>query len=265
MNRIRSDIIIAALALGCIYLSLQLFKKSKQLSAVDKSIRLQRDSVNMIAKEISRKRDAKGLETVIFDVTRNKASPDNAGLTAAARKVMDTATKALKIQNKQLRQIMILKANLEAENLQLRKQIDTLNRPVYSYKGHDLDMTLKMPDSSGTIEITKLSANLKLNTVQFWRRSWLLGPKKQFLSIKSDNPLLKLNAVDYLEVENKAPLFQFRLQLSGSYDQRSGDLSYGPAAVLELGRFNFRGHYGKSVKDRTWSSQLSASYDVFRF
>jgi hypothetical protein len=265
MKNIRQYIITAALAIGCIFLLLELIKKSGKLEAIGRSKKNEDNLIQTEAKEIARNVDSSGIETVTFDINSNKASPDRLMLSRKTKGIIDTTALALDLRTKQLKQIMLLKSIIEAENIQLKRQLDSSNLPYYTYYGNGLRLKFIPPNANDTAGHADFSASVQIKATQFWRRSWLLGPKKDYIAISSDNPMFKINNLEYLEIEQKQNTVGFKIQASSSYNLRSGILTYGPSARLDVGRLSLTGHHGRGFNSNKWSTQLSASYDLFSF
>jgi hypothetical protein len=265
MKNIRQYIIIGALAFGCILLIIQLVKKSNQLAQMNKVKQIIDNQVQKEAREIARKVNSKGIETVIYDINHNKGSSKQIILGGNTRGIIDTTALALDLRARQLKQIMVLKTSLEAENLRLKKQINEANILYYTYSGNGLKLKFIPPSGTDTIGHADFSADVKISAVQFWRKNWYLGPKRSFLAITSDNPMFKVNSVEYLEIEQKQPAIRFKIQGNSAYDLKSSRLTYGPSAQLDLGRLSLRGFYGRSLKENGWKTHLSASYDLLIF
>lgn len=251
--------------MGCIYLMLELVKKSSKLDAMEHRKRNEDSQVQTEAKEIARKVDSSGIETVVFDINSNKASPAERTFSRRASGIIHTTALALDLRTKQLKQIMLLKSTLEAENIQLKKKLDSSNMPYYTYYGNGLRLKFIPPSSTDTAGYADFTANVQIKATQFWRRSWLLGPKKDYLAISSDNPLFKINNLDYLEIEQKHDVVRFRIQASSSYNLQSGRFTYGPSARLDLGKFSLTGIYARGLGSSKWATEFSASYDLLNF
>lgn len=265
MKNIKQYIITAALAIGCIYLLLELVRKSSKLDAMEHRKRNEDSQVQTEAKEIARKVDSSGIETVIFDINSNKASPAELAFSRQTSGIIDTTALALDLRTKQLKQIMLLKSTLEAENLQLKKKLDSSNMPYYTYYDNGLRLKFTPPSTTDTAGYADFTANVQIKATQFWRRSWFLGPKKDYIAISSNSPLFKINNLDYLEVEQKHDVVQFKIQASSSYNLQSGKFTYGPSARLDLGRLSFTGYHGRGFDSGKASTQIGASYDLLSF
>jgi hypothetical protein len=255
-------IIIALLALGC-FLGAKLYHTDKKVKLYETEKAKQKTEILIGAKEIQRKVDSSGLETVMFDITKNALAPITPSTNT--RGIIDTTAMALDIRTKQLKQVLVVKSSLEAENVKLKKQLDAAKRPYYTYSGDGLDLTFTPPNDIDTFARADFKANINIKATQYWKRSWFLGAKKSILAVSSDNPRFKINSADYVEFEQKQPTFGLRIQANTSYSFDSGELGFGPAVRFDAGRFSFQGRYSKFPNDPKWKPSVNASYDILRF
>jgi hypothetical protein len=219
------------------------------------------------ATEIKRKVDKDGIESVLFDITGNKAALDHLVSNEGTKGIIDTTAMALDIRTKQLKEILVVNSTLAANNLQLRKQLDSSRRIFYTYNGNGLKLKFTPPDATDTnsVATADFSADVKIKATQYWKRSWFLGSKKSILAVTSDNPMFKINGADYVEFEQKQPAFGLRFQANSSYNFDTGEIGYGPAARVDLGRFSVQGRLTKYVNSQGWGKSVNASYDLIRF
>jgi hypothetical protein len=267
MKNIKHHIAIILLTIGCVLLVVQCLKQRATISEKEKKDAKQAKAIVTEAKEIARKVDEKGIETVLFDITGNKVTPEQVLSNEATKGIIDTTAMALDIRTKQLKQVLVVNSTLEAENLKLRKQVDANNRPYYTYKGNGLDLRFTPANEldSTSVATADFSANVKIKATQYWKRNWFLGAKKSILAVSSDNPMFKINGADYVEFEQKQPDFGLRLQANGSYNMGTGEITYGPALRVDLGRLSIQGRYSRFPSNSKWVPSINASYDIIRF
>lgn len=265
MKNIKHYIIYAVLLAGVVFLCLKLFKTKDELAEIQKARASVVAQVQTEAKEIARKVNEKGVETVLYDITGNKVTAEQAASTVGTKGIIDTTAMALDIRTKQLKQVLVIKSTLEAENLQLKRKLDVSQRPYYTYTGNGLDLKFTPPNEVDTFARAEFTANVNIKATQYWKRNWFLGSKKSILAVTSDNPMFKINGADYIEVEQKQPTFGLRIQANTSYSFDSGLVGYGPAVRFDVGRFSFQGRYSKYPNDPKWKPSINASYDILRF
>jgi ribosomal protein S25 len=265
MRNIKHYIFYALLLAGCVFLIVKCNEYRKELSQKDKAEKSVKAKIQTEATEIARKVDEKGIATVLYDITGHKVTPEQASSTTGIKGIIDTTALALDLQTKQLKQILIVKSALEAENLQLKKQLNSQSRPYYTYSGNGLDLKFTPPNDLDTFARADFKANLNLKATQYWKRNWFLGSKKSILAVTSDNPMFNINGADFVEFEQKQPTLGLRIQANTSYNFDTREIGYGPALRLDVGRFSFQGRYSKFRNDPKWKPSVNASYDILRF
>ncbi|WP_432712591.1 hypothetical protein [Pedobacter sp.] len=265
MKNIKFYLIIAALALGIVYIGIKYLDKSKEADQLTKAKASVSKQIQTEANVIARKVGENGIATVLFDITGHKATPEQAASTAGTKGIIDTTAMALDIRTKQLKQILVVKSSLEAENLKLKKQLDQYNRPYYTYSGNGLDLKFTPPNDLDTNARADFKADVKISATQYWQRKWFLGAKKSILAVTSDNPIYKVNGADFVEFEQKQPAFGLRIQASGNYNPQTGVVGYGPAARIDAGRFSFQGNYTYYPDYEHWRPSVNVNYDLIRF
>jgi hypothetical protein len=268
MKNLKFYLIIAALAIGLTYIAVKWYGDHREVAQLKKAKTEQVKAIETEAKEISRKVDEKGIETVLFDITANKATAAQVKASEATKGIIDTTAMALDIRTKQLQQILEIKGTLESENLRLKRQLDASNRPYYTYSGNDLKLKFTPPfneldtNDQGTADF---SANVRIKAAQYWKRNWFLGSKKSILAITSDNKMFKINGADFVEFEQQQPVFGLRLQAGANYNPQTGSIGFGPAARIDVGRISFQGNYTWYPESDRWRPSINANYDLVRF
>lgn len=267
MKNLKFYLIIGALAALTIWIITLYLKKDKELTALRNNKSKQDKEVLTQAKELSRKVNEQGVESVLFDVTDNKGKNIPENTLAATKGIIDTTAMALDIRTKQLNQVLVIKSSLEAENLKLRKQLDAKNRPYYTYSGQGLNLKFTPPYNEldtadqGTADF---SADVNINATQYWKQNWFLGPKKSILAISSNSPLYKINGADFVEFEQKQPFFTADLQATAEYNFRTRSVNTGPSLNIGLGRIEVRGKYLYDPSERQWNGIISGGYMLLR-
>ena len=128
---------------------------------------------------------------------------------------IDTVTRALQVAVKQLDEASRIVATLEAKNLKLEAAAAVAGqapgKPSYSDKW--LNLTYN-PDSNSV----DLSYNVTLNSTRYWKRSWLLGNRRYYTDIFSEDPRVRINSVQAFTVPEPRPKrFGLGLQVGGGY------------------------------------------------
>lgn len=262
-------LVIIALVLLCTWLVVKNISANSEVSALKNQKQQQFKAIQTEAKEISRKVDEKGIEQVLFDVTGNTATKAQVKASEGIKGIIDTTAMALDIRTKQLKEILVVKGTLEAENLKLRRQLDANQRPYYTYSGQGLDLKFTPPinDLDTTDQGTAdFKANVGIKATQYWRRNWFLGAKKSILAVSSlDSKLFKINGADFVEFEQDQPVFGLRIQVGANYNPQTGSLGFGPGARFDFGRLSFQGNYTWYPESDRWRPSINANYDLLRF
>ena len=266
MKNIKYYILAAAIAIFAflVYKYITNERKVAEMEQADKKVTKQ---IQKEATEIKRQVDKKGIESVLFDITGNKGTVDQLVSNEGTKGIIDTTAMALDIRTKQLKEILIVKSTLEANNLKLRRQLDSTKRVFYTYNGNGLNLRFTPPNplDSNSVATADFTANVNIKATQYWKRNWFLGAKKSILSITSDNPMFKINGSDYVEFEQKQPTFGLRLQGSTNYNPQTGAFGFGPAARLDVGRFSLQGNYTWYPISQRWRPSINVNYDLIRF
>lgn len=266
MRYLRYTLVFLAIAAVAflIYKYIHNARKVAEMEQADKSISKQ---IQKEATEIKRQVDKKGIESVLFDITGNKGALDQLVSNEGTKGIIDTTAMALDIRTKQLKEIMVIKASLEAKNLQLIRKLDSSRRVFYTYKGNGLNLRFTPPDitDSNSVATADFTANVGIKATQYFKRKWFLGAKKSILAVTSNNPMFKINGADYIEFEQKQPTFGFRVQASSNYNPQTGSIGFGPAARFDIGKVSFQGNYTWYPESQRWRPSINANYDLIRF
>jgi hypothetical protein len=260
-------IIGVLVVLAIAFLVFKCLEKERKLTEYEQADKKVSKQIQKEAIEIKRQVDKKGIESVLFDITGHKATLDQL-VSNDATKGIDTTAMALDIRTNQLKQILVIKATLEANNLQLKKQLDSSRRLFYTYNGNGLKLRFTPPDilDSNSKATADFTANVGIKATQYWKRSWFLGAKKSILAVTTDMPkMFKINGADYIEFEQKQPSFGFRVQASTNYNPQTGSVGFGPAARFDVGRVSFQGNYTWYPESQRWRPSINANYDLVRF
>lgn len=137
------SLIILATVGYFVYDYLNKLQELKQVKQADSNVK---KKIQAEAKEIKRKVDENGIESVLFNVNSNKGSVSELLATKDTKDVIDTMAMALDISTKQLKQVLVVKASLKAENVKLKKQLDAAQRPFYTFSGNGLDLKFTPPN-----------------------------------------------------------------------------------------------------------------------
>ncbi|KAA5533735.1 hypothetical protein F0919_14480 [Taibaiella lutea] len=137
------------------------------------------------------------------------SNEDKSGTIGSA--YIDTLKRAINIAEKQMDQVTKINASLAAESITLKQSTDNK-----LYEHHDKWLSLSYyPDSNKF----NLHYDVSLNTVRYWKRSWILGSKQYYLDIFSDDPRIKIDNIKrYTIAEPKPKKFGIGLHAGYSFN-----------------------------------------------
>lgn len=264
MKNLKFYLIMIVLAIGLTWLAIELLNAKKEISSFKKKAEIQQKQVITEAKEINRKVNEKGTETVLFDVTDNHAPADVGSKNTDIKGVIDTAAMALDIRDQQLKEIMVVNATLVAKNIQLKEELDSTKRKFYTWAGNGLNLKFTPPYDTNAA-IADINGSIGLTAALGYKKKWFLGKEQTLLSITSDNPFIKIGKVNYIGFEHDPNKFGLRLQVASNYNPHIGSLGFGPSARLDIGRLSIQGNYTWYPNTEQWYPSINANYDILRF
>jgi hypothetical protein len=110
----------------------------------------------------------------------------------------DTLARALKVAVKQIDEVTKVNAALVAK-LQMKEQA---GQPTAMRYHNDKWLTASYDRDTDSLN---LKYNVALNQAQYWKRSWLLAPKRYFNDIFSDDPRVSINSVKRFTMADRKP------------------------------------------------------------
>lgn len=255
------NIAIFILSLGICIIGF-LFIKEKKINKISENRQNKIEKqIQVEAKEIAKKVDEKGIETIIYEVTKNKVpsnfDPTKLSDNSKTKGLIDTTAMALDIRTKQLQEIRKINASLIADNLKLK----SINGK-WIYESPNLNASFYKKDND-TVYTADIRANVAITEARY-HKSTFFG-KKQYLGIKTTDSLFRINNVDYLEFEQIRPKFSIKGQATATYDLIDNSYGFGPAIKIEVGRLAFKAGNIYYPVLKTWKPQINATYNIFDF
>lgn len=227
---------------------------------------LQKKEIQTSATILGRKISKEGLERVTIAAAENILPKGFIKDDEVRPDIVDTVASTLNINNKQVEAITIINTSLTAENLVLKKSIDSLKRVYYTYNDNFLAVKFKPADTIDTLPTFDYKYNAKLNYVEYWKKKFpIIGAKRSYIDIWSDDPRTTINGIDRLKIEQRQPQFGLRLQLRSIYSITSQKLFVGPGVSFDIKRYNILGYGYYNVMDRNWFQAVGVNYDLIRF
>jgi hypothetical protein len=242
------------------------FDINKELGKHIRKDALINQQVQKSATIISRKVDEFGLKHVTIAEAENILPRVLINDAYARPGVVDSIASTLNINNKQIESITIINSTLMAENLVLKKNIDSLKRVFYTYKDNFLAVKFKPANTVDTLPTFDYKYNAKLNYAEYWKRKFpIIGAKKNYIDIWSDDPRTTINGVDRLKIEQKQQGFGLRVQMRSIYSISSQKLFAGPGLSFDFNRYNLLGYSYYNLTDNRWQYAIGINYDLIRF
>jgi len=239
---------------------------NKRISKYDKDNASIKKQIQTSATIISRKIDKFGLSHVTIAEGENILPRELINDVAVSPGILDTTAMALDILKKQVQSITIINSTLEAKNLRAEKHLDSLKREIYTYNDKYVSLKFKVADTLNKDATFDFKYNAKLNYVQYWKKKFpIIGAKRSYIDVWSDDPRTTINGVDRLKIEEKVPQFGLRVQMRSIYSLTSQKLFVGPGLSFDFKRYNILGYSYYNVNDRRWIQAVGINYDLIRF
>lgn len=268
MNKFK-NILIVILTAGLLITSFLAWRFNSQKNKAEDKSASNEETVNQAATIIDRYVDSAGRNHAMVKAEENVLPHDwYKNGTAIRGGLIDTVAKALNIARKQLQQVTQVATVSEARALKAEKRVDSLQRVTYFYKSKNLQMAyrppLKTADSTDQGQFD-YRYNDSITVAQYWKKKWLLGAKRSYVDIFSNDPNTTVNGVKRLVVEQKEPTFGLRVQAVGNYSFSRKLLNVGPGIQFDVKRFSIVGTYYYDFDANQFRPSVGARYDLIRF
>lgn len=261
-------VIIAVLGIALIIATIICVVEHNKRSNAENQSASSQKVVSQAATIINHYIDTSKRNHVVISSDSNKLSQDwYKNGTAISGGLVDTVTAALNIARKQLQEVTQIASETRAAKLKADKTIDSLKQVTYFYKDKYLELAYrpaKVGDTTSNGEF-EFKYNDSLNVVQYWKRAWLLGAKKSYIDIYSNDPRTTINGVKRLKVEQKEPAFGLRIQAVSNYNFSRGLINAGPGVQFDYKRLSLVGSYYYDFDANLFRPALGARYDLIRF
>ena len=181
--------------------------------------------------------------------------------------LVDTVAEALKIAKDKLQQVTQIATVTKAAQLKAEKKIDSLQRLTYYYHDRYLQLAYRpayATDSTGNGQFD-FAYNDSLNVVQYWKRNWLLGAKKSYIDIYSNDPRTTVNGIKRLVVEQKEPKLGVRILAMASYDFSRKLITIGPGLQVDFKHLSLTGSFYYDADAQSFKPKFAARYDFIKF
>lgn len=241
------------------------FEISKKLATYKNNDLLIRKRVQTSAAIISRKIHKYGLRQVTITEGGNLFPGELVNDVAVSTGILDTTALALAILKNKIEYITAANTDLEAQNLKAKKYLDSLKQEIHTYNDKFVSLKFKLTDTLSKPDID-FKYNAKLTYVQEWRKKFpIIGAKRSYINISSDDPRTTINGEERLEIEQKEPYFGLRLQVRSVYGISNQKFFIGPGLSFDLKRYNILGYSYYNITDNRWHHLFGVNYDLVRF
>ncbi|SUJ19030.1 Uncharacterised protein [Sphingobacterium spiritivorum] len=253
----RNKIFTALLAVAVIVLLyIVLTKKDVKESGITP---VAKEMVKAEVKAVNKVIDQKGFEHAVISDKENIVSSISQ-LDSAAIKELDSVKAQLNIKDKQLKQWINYSVSLEGRLLQAQRT-DT----SFRYQDQWANIEYIRPTDTIGNGYFNFKYNAEINYAEYWKRDWLLGPKKHYIDFWVADKRASVNGVKRIKYEVKES--SFGLDVSGKalfngVDQR---IYIGSEASIDIGRFNISGSYLYSPVVDRWYPFVSGKYRLLEF
>ena len=242
------------------------FEIANKLSKYDTNDALVRKQVQTKAAIITRKIDKFGLEHVTIEEGKNVLPQSLINNVAVSPGILDTTAMAIDVLKKQVISLTVIKSGLEVRNLVAEKILDSLQGEIYSYNDRFVSLKFKPADTISKKPTFDFKYNAELNYVEYWKKKFpIIGAKRTYIDIWSNDPRTTINGVDRLKIEQKQPQFGLRVQLRSIYGLTSHKLYAGPGLSFDVKRYNILGYGYYNLTDNRWQYAVGVNYDLIRF
>lgn len=261
------NIIIASLSACAIGFAIWGFKQKDQKETAQVKTASQEKVVKQAATIINTYIDKNNLNHSVISADSNRLSAnwyDNG--TAISGGLVDTVAQALGIAKKQLQEAVQISTTTEAAKLKAEKKIDSLQRLTYYYRDKYLQLAYRPAKPGDTTDNGQFDFkyNDSLNVVQYWKRSWFLGAKKNYIDIFSNDPRTTVNGIKRLVVEQKEPSFGLRVQAIANYNFSKQVVNVGPGLQFDFKRLSLLGTYYYDFDGQAFRPTFAARYDLIK-
>jgi hypothetical protein len=269
MNKLKNTLIVILTAGLLITSYFAWYYHGQKNNAETKTVKNQK-TVELAANIISRMVDSSGRNHTTISASGNVLPNDwYKDGTAIKGGFIDTVARALNIKNKkQLEEVTQISIKNEARALKAEKKVDSLQRITFFYKGKYMQLAYRPPmrptDTTDQGQFD-YKYNDSITVVQYWKRKWILGAKKSYIDIFSNDPNATVNGVKRMVVEQKEPTFGLRVQAVGNYSFSRKLLNIGPGLQFDFKRFSLVGTYYYDFDANQFRPSVGARYDLIRF
>lgn len=239
------------------YLSV-LYKKANEERKPGPIPEAAKTKVQTQATKIADEVDKHGLKHAVLKLVKEI---DQSAVDRVKADLMDTVEK-LNITRDQLRQVIVINANLTIAKQRLERKVGLL-ATTYVHNDDNFRLSVNVPNDSLQAATFDAGYDADLITTQYNKGNWLTG-NKPYMDIYSNDPRFTIKGARTLTVKQKQPMFNANLQATTEYNFNTKSFAAGPTLNISIGRVEIRGKYLYDPSDKQWNGIISGGYMLLR-
>lgn len=264
MKRYLAFLILAVGLIASLFFNIKQYGAINKFNNLVKQNKRVKQAVQAEATIIAQKVNKEGLKIATIEAAQAIIPSASVKEPAVSPGLIDTVSQAIGILKKQVQELTVVNTKMRAELLLAEKVING-KEVVYEYRDKWADIKFRPPADSISKGTFDLSYNADLTIAQYWKRKWILGAKRSYIDIYSNDPRTTIQSVKKLTVEQRQPLLGLRLQGVAETNLRRAETLAGPGLQFDIGRFSFKGAYMYNFKEENWHPILQSRFDLIRF
>lgn len=252
------NFIIAALAIGCIYLFF-FYKAPINKTVISSPTPEVEAYVKADVEEINQKITKKGFDVAVLEEVQN--SIQDISLVRDSAKafkdsILNDFNKRDRIKDKQIESLTQYATAWRDSFMMATKSSDT----TFKYANNGLKIEFVSPYKSKPYFNYQYDANI--NYLEYWDKKHLLARKKEYIDFWIEDTRATVKGVKRLKIEKKQDPFKLNINASSFYYDR---LNIGVDAQATIGRYNLGGGYYYDVENKSWRPIFSLKFNIMQF
>lgn len=246
------NIIIAILSLVCVVLVFKQTFKSDPAPPVEQEVK---QLVDTEVKRVNKKIDQKGFEHAVIEEIENVVNNPKQ-LTDSVRKELDSVTQLLGIKEKQLRHFIQYSTTLKDSLLIATKSSDS----TFTFSDKWTNITYVSSQDSASPGHFNFQYNAEINYTEYWRRKWLLGPKKHYIDFWLSDSRATINGVKRIKFEPTPARSRLRVNAVALY--HDGFHAGGDGQIRIGSRYWIGGGYLYDFDEGLWKPMFTGKMNL---
>lgn len=252
----RGRVFTALLAVAVVVLLFVLFEQRGDNKEKDSGITpIAKEAVRLEVESVTKKIDREGFEHAVIsdkvNVIRHVSELDT-----SARKELDSVTRLLAIERKQLKE-------WKQYGISVKAQLDAVKTDTsFRYTDKWADIEYVKPKDTLSSGHFNFSYNAEVNYAEYWRRKWFLAPKKHYIDFWISDPRATINSVKRVKFEVKEPFVKVDVNAGAYYTDH---LNVGFDGGVHIGRSRIGGGYYYNVATGYWRPMATYKFRLIEF